>query len=1358
MTSRKPAGRCAVLGAALTVALAAPLTGASAAHAAVPLPARSTVTAAQAAAANAERGTVTTPLGGSPLTQKTVGRVGVVPGEVLLGLAPGHSLGSVLGTAGAPRGSSARAQGGGLYLLQLAGRPDAAETQSDAAKLAKAPGVAYAMPDEYASSMQTAATPVPAAAVSARVPAATTSAAAAAGLPTNYAVSTSLQAMLNSGGVDALGAYATLDKDYGQLPGTGEIITNVSVGDLTDSSMHDPEVAADGPTTVVRNGQRYLDIPSMPLIPTYTSDDSGVLNPVGSVEGDDPSDGEVLLDFSVMAPLPDGDQRPGATGSGVSDLLGIAPGARYRLVVPSDPSGAGIASALMAAAQQDPHPNVITASLGWGTDTTGFPGRYLEDDPLIEATVASIVHRLGITVVIAANDGTRTFTPAAIGPDGGSTATDVTHDASRATNINDDQESTAPTQVLDSGAIAAGATTLDDTFVAGDSGPNGVYAATRISGSGDYSSGFGSRVDLSAPGDGIAAFVHDGSTAESVGVEYTGGTSAAAPEIAASAAVLLQSARLTGRSLSPAQVRDLLERTGRRVDTPGQIDQRLNVGAQVDLTAAVDAELAAGHYRGAAPADAADRGRVGIARIGIEHHEILGDLGGEYSMSTDPASIDLQGPGTTGEGLAGPVLFAADLTGADPDAPGMSYAVKVGRTTFRSQTPAVRATPTALLTAADDPVVATAGRTVGYTYEVLDHGRLLTSQTGELSFGASNGQYVEAPAPSAPSSVNEGSSVTVSYDLSHVAGSHLSDPQLMVSTVSHWNPLLAQLFTPAYQVKLTGLTGTVTIPASVFDDGAGIYGIGIGQNTYDGKLYTSGEFTSILVKGPASVADRPAAPLLGTAGAPTDAHEVAVTRENPKFELSYDVSKVRGTHGEAAAGIELEAAAPAPSVLGSWYTFSNPYGDQRDNDGVDTGSSLFHQYAGASGRLSLDALSLGLRTSLHYSLRVLAVDAAGNVIGQASPTSMLDIDDGVIPNGGIARSFAMAGPDSVVAVDEPDGSAQVLPYDPSTGSYGSPITEDTDPRSVYDVVGVDGALDAVELIHANGSTGDTTLETWNTRTGKEVGQVVLDPKQYLDVMGGRVDAVHHLADFLSYGATTHADTVLEIDLGTGQLKAAVDADTSGVGPASYGGINVDSSTGDVLLTQNVGLCFGAASGSIAAVDTVSGTVTPSPAGVRPCIDAAAADQAGHLDVSECSSVSVNFSCTSDLQTVAEGTLTGSAATALRQEMPEGLAADGVNGLALVEWPVPNGPESFGSNLPLLTDNNATSQVAVLDAATGKVQATVPGFGFISLNQNMVSPFGGDWNAATERTLQLDPSTRTGWVISPDGTQIQQFGY
>ena len=53
------------------------------------------------------------------------------------------------------------------------------------------------------------------------------------------------------------------------VPGTGEVITNVSIGDLTDQAMADagdPYVQSNGPTTIVQNGQRYLDLPSMPLI------------------------------------------------------------------------------------------------------------------------------------------------------------------------------------------------------------------------------------------------------------------------------------------------------------------------------------------------------------------------------------------------------------------------------------------------------------------------------------------------------------------------------------------------------------------------------------------------------------------------------------------------------------------------------------------------------------------------------------------------------------------------------------------------------------------------------------------------------------------------------------------------------------------------------------------------------------------------------------------------------------------------------------------------------------------------------------------------------------------------------------
>src|SRR5262249_54084474 len=160
-----------------------------------------------------------------------------------------------------------------------------------------------------------------------------------------------------------------------QLPGQGEIITNVSLGDIDDAAAaanpNDPcyfwtTILGFGPTTVTQNGQHYLDMPSEPLIPTYTTDSAGNLNGGGEVWGVDRGLGEVGLDFSMMSPLPHDQQRPGERGSGLTDLLGIAPGASYRLVVPgsSTPTFSDIDAALLAAGLQSPRPDVITASLG----------------------------------------------------------------------------------------------------------------------------------------------------------------------------------------------------------------------------------------------------------------------------------------------------------------------------------------------------------------------------------------------------------------------------------------------------------------------------------------------------------------------------------------------------------------------------------------------------------------------------------------------------------------------------------------------------------------------------------------------------------------------------------------------------------------------------------------------------------------------------------------------------------------------------------------------------------------------------------------------------------------------------------
>jgi hypothetical protein len=638
--------------------------GGSAAAAAVVMAALALTTAASAPPATGHLGAgqPSAARAANPALLKSAQKTGVVPGAVIAVLSGASVTGTRLradSTARTPRTSSAAVNTtltrlgatsiqplfgglpGGLKLGNAVVVHVPKGNSAAAVKaLAATSGVSFAEPDRYVNTMNTGGQPLPAGLKATPLVASHVRAAAPSpALPGNYGYASSFESYLNAQGVDVGGAYATLQSGYGQLPGTGETITNVSVGDLTDASMADGEVRFYGPTTILQGGQRYLDLPSMPLIPTYVAEPDGSLSGTASVEGTgDPVLGEIGLDFSVMSPLPDASQRPGDQGSGFTDLLGIAPGANYRLVVPATPTIDEIAQAFIAAATQQPAPNVITASLGFGTDVQGFPGRYLEDDPLMRSIIAAIV-KSGITVVDSSGDGTRLYTPTAVGPDGGATPTNVADAPSRATNINDDAYSTTPSQVIDSGSIDAGATTTDDTLAVppgtgGDAWRNPVYAETRTDGSANFASGWGQRLTLSAPGDNIPAFEHYGPNADSVLVVLNGGTSASAPEIAAAAAVVLQATRLARHPFGPAQVIRVLQRTGRAVAAPPQADQRLNVGPQIDLTAAVDSVLRDGGVPSVTT----------IARLSVAHRVMINPTGAAFTEYTDPGVIDLQDP------------------------------------------------------------------------------------------------------------------------------------------------------------------------------------------------------------------------------------------------------------------------------------------------------------------------------------------------------------------------------------------------------------------------------------------------------------------------------------------------------------------------------------------------------------------------------------------------------------------------------------------------------------------------------------------------------------------------------------------
>ena len=1147
--------------------------------------------------------------------------------------------------------------------------------------------------------------------------------------------------------MDAAGAFADAATYLHALPGAGQIVTNVSVGDLTDQSMADngdDYVQVYGPTTVVENGQRYLDEPSMPLIPTYTADNNGKLDPLGSAEGQDPNLGEVLLDFSMMAPLPHDQQRPGATGSGATDLLGIAPGAQYRLVVPQEASYQGIAAALKAAADQKPRPNVITASLGFGTDEqTGFPGRYLEDDPTIRATLTSIV-KSGIAVVVSSNDGTRLALPVSVGPDGGSTPTDTTGKASAQTDIDDVAPTTTPSQVVDSGVIAAGATTTDDTLTSADT-RQGVYPTTRYNGSAGYSSGFGTRIDLAAPGDDLPSLIHvctsSPCTAQDVEVVLNGGTSASAPEIAAAVADVLQAAKATQQSLTPGQVRDLLVSAGNPVAQPPQADQPLTMGTQLDVTRAVEKVLGKRYHIAPKP-----------VRLSVSQRQLLPTQSGTaFTESVDPAAIDLAGPadgnGTpSGQNAVSPITLGLDMTG---DRSGLTYRVRVGGKTFTTAVPSLRLTPAEILGAAGLPLASGTARTVPVTFQALHGGKAVGQLSQNLTFLADDGTYAQALAPAAPGATPLGRPVTVSYDLTGVRG--VDNPRLVLSSVGHYTPSAAvDDFNVQWSAPLTATKGTVTIPASAFTaGGAGLYGVGIEQADLLGVIPVYGDFRALRI-GPAAD-ERPDAPLL-TAGDYTLAHAADTARSAPRTTVTWDASAVPG-----ADGAEFEVMSPGPTLYGSLDTVTNQNGSGRDDDGFNHPSTLTVKLPSAKGRTVLDLSALKLPTGLQYPVRVLAT-RHGSPIGQASPTSFLQYREGDELTGTV-ESFTVSGGKALISTDDfslaGDGYRLDLSattgYDLATGTAGKSFAESTDGQTMQEVLGTDPASGHALIIHNAfaGSTYEIDVEDPANGTPVKVTALsdLITGTGYLE--GGTVDAARHRGLVTTYEPDSGLSRVWPVDMTTGKVGTPLTLNPNNPG-RSYNSVSVDASTGEVFVATGgtMGPCLsGRVPYGAVGADFTTGTVTPVTS-MPDCVSALLPDGKGDklygaVGAAQPSPEGGDFP-TSTWLTADQKTLTPGATVDTGTRGPVWPTLDSTHQVAVEASIYESGVE---------TDNNAMSEITVLDPATGKVLARHP---VANLVGSTVA--GSNFDFTGRQGLFLDPATRTGWVVDSWGTGLERFSY
>jgi hypothetical protein len=230
----------------------------------------------------------------------------------------------------------------------------------------------------------------------------------------------------------------------------------------------------------------------------------------------------------------------------------------------------------------------------------------------------------------------------------------------------------------------------------------------------------------------------------------------------------------------------------------------------------------------------------------------------------------------------------------------------------------------------------------------------------------------------------------------------------------------------------------------------------------------------------------------------------------------------------------------------------------------------------------------------------------------------------------------------------------------------------------------------------------------------------------------------------------NADSVLPVDLATGTTSAPIPAETGGIAAGTYSLLDIDQSTGEVFLGKigSAIICLGGVAPARVDLDTRTVTTAES---VSACGHGIASDGAGTLYNLAAGSVSTKIAPTTTLTPYDEATQTTADGFALRKGTPTSLAVDGIHHIALVSFAAPEGIVYFGSQQGVVADNNATSQIEVVDLTTGQPVRTLNGF--------IVTYRGGLLlHGVQDRSIQLDPATRTAWTYSPDGTQIQQFSY
>jgi hypothetical protein len=878
----------------------------------------------------------------------------------------------------------------------------------------------------------------------------------AAALPTNDAYRTDAQSYHDAASNNVTGAAAMIAKKFGQQPGQGEVVTNISLGTVDDTS------------TVLDNGQRYIEQAGYPKIPVWLSsldcdaqnNCNIVLDPTATNIHDGQGDFlEVDRDFSVMAPPPVGDPRivnPAPAGNG--QLLGEAYGASFRLINPLVNSTDNFIAAFLGAGfVQTPAPDVITASIGSGFGIGGFSDYFFEQSAIIHDAVGLLVDGADIFVSISAGDG-QTATQVAMNPNGLTGPTNVTTDPNQLTDIDDPNLwanpsysyglTVEPQVVIDSGANDAGANTLNDVF--NNSPWNFLVPAsvshdqhtieTRWTGQQNFHTGFGSRVNISAPGDDVVMLAQV-ENAQGIPIDpvssfprLIGGSSASAPEIAGAAAVVRQAARLLGITLSARQVRDLLAATGRDNVTPAFDLDNANIGPALDLTAAVQALFDRAHANGT----------PSFARMTVAQRKTVltyTDFRSSFWSDTpqDPvagtATIDLsQGLvspssrlnetiGASGDNVNMPITFAVDAMFSPTKQANYRWTLSLGNRTVNvpgaltdSSLPFIRLLPIEIFTLLGQPVTSAQDRVV-----------MVTARNGNASIstavtfkGQPNDTYSHAVPPAFNTVFKSGQTVVIIYNLLGLRDGHggqVDGGKLVVSDIDRAVP---QAF-PDNDVNVHGFTrtlhgpvGIVTLSASDFPHGVGTYGIAIRGTTHGVEVPDSTSLFQPLRFAPARY-ELPATPKVQAAASGLNGndplfYDVADIEPGGStlFGVTYDVTSVKG-----ATGAIIEFSAPTVDFAEALFVsgnftlanqfvnnFTNPNGDRLDTGNTfgQAGETTHVAVTGTSGFAVLDGSTIGLsipagHCDSTYQVRVLATNAAGKIVGVASNGSIFSYAD-----------------------------------------------------------------------------------------------------------------------------------------------------------------------------------------------------------------------------------------------------------------------------------------------------------------------------------------------------------------------------